>query len=185
VASANLSLVGSLAGVGLGMAFVEQTAPTTGALAAGLGASVVAGTAGAALVGSYGYPFNQSLGVMLLTGSVAGAATTTLLARADVGLFPVAGATLGGMAAGAGGALLMTFVEAPSLGPTTEAAGWVVLSAMVAGAALGGAAGWSLPVDLDPLRAGTLKLQPPTLALLPGQGVRPEPTAVAMLSGEF
>jgi hypothetical protein len=187
VAAANLAAVGSLAGMGLGMAFVEQNTPTMGALAAGIAASVGVGTAAATLVSSYGYPFDQQLGVMLVTGSVAGAATTTLLARADVGLFPVAGATLLGMAGGGVAAFGMAFVDGAVdvFAPQTEATGWVVLSAIAAGAALGGALGWAIPADLDPLRAGTLKLQPPTLALLPGWGVRPEPTAMAALSGVF
>jgi hypothetical protein len=187
VAAANLAAVGSLAGMGLGMAFVEQNAPTMGALAAGIAASIGVGTASATLVSSYGYPFDQQLGVMLVTGAVAGAATTTLLARADVGLFPIAGATLLGMAGGGVAAFGMAFVDGAVdvFAPQTEATGWVVLSAIAAGAALGGALGWAIPADLDPLRAGTLKLQPPTLALLPGWGVRPEPTAMAALSGVF
>jgi hypothetical protein len=187
VAAANLSAVGSLAGLGLGLAFVEQNAPTMGALAAGIAASVGVGTASATLVAAYGYPFNQQLGVLLFTGSVAGAATTTLLARADVGLFPVAGAALGGMVLGGVASLAAAFVERDviaTVGPS-EAIGWVVLSAIAAGAGAGGAVGWALPADLDPLRAGTLKLHPPTLAVLPGQGVRPEATTMAMVGGVF
>ena len=136
VASANLSTVGTLAGMGLGMAFVARNEPTLGALAAGMAASVTTGTAAGVLAASYGYPFDQTLGVTLATGGIAGVATTTLLGRSDIGLFPVAGATLGGLVTGAGGALLMSVVEpGPSAGlPQSEATGWVVLSSVAVGA---------------------------------------------------
>jgi len=187
VASANLSAVGTIAGMGLGMAFVAQNEPTMGALAAGVAATLATGTAGGVLASSYGYPFNQTLGVLLVTGAMAGAATTTLLARADVGLFPVAGATAGALVLGGAGAGLMAAIE-PGIAvgrPQTEATGWVVLSSIALGAALGGAAGLLVPADLDPFRTGTLRLQPPTLALLPGAGLRPTPTTVAMIGGSF
>jgi hypothetical protein len=187
VASANLSAVGTLVGTGLGMAFVAHNEPTMGALAAGVAATLMTGAAGGALTSSYGYPFNQTLGAALVTGGIAGAATTTLLARSDIGLFPVAGATLCGLVLGGGGALVMAAVE-PGLAagrPQSEATGWVVLSSIALGAALGGAAGMFAPADVDPFRAGTLRLQPPTVAFVPGQGVRPDATPVAVLSGSF
>jgi hypothetical protein len=187
VASANLSAVGTLAGMGLGMAFVARNEPTMGALAAGVAATLATGTAGAVLTSSYGYPMNQTLGAMLVTGSVAGIATTTLLARADIGLFPAAGATVGSLVVGGAGAFLMSLIEQGLVAgrPQTEATGWVVLSSITVGAALGGAAGMLVPADLDPLRAGTLRLQPPTMAILPGAGIRPTPTAMAMIGGSF
>ncbi|MBM4282841.1 MAG: hypothetical protein FJ137_19515 [Deltaproteobacteria bacterium] len=187
VASANLATVGTLAGVGLGMAFLAGQEPTMGALAAGVAASVATGTAGGVLAASYGYPFHQTLGVTLATGGIAGVAATTLLSRADLGLFPVAGATLGAMVAGGAGTLLMANVE-PGLGtgrPQTESTGWVVLSSIALGAALGGAGGTWLPATVDPFRAGTLRLLPPTVGVLPGAGVRAEPVTMAMVGGAF
>ncbi len=182
VASANLSLVGTLVGTGVGIAFVELDPPTLGALSAGMSASILVGASAATLASSYGYPFDQSLGVMLVTGGVAGGAATALLSRQDIGLFPVALSGLGGLALGGGSALLMYGVEGTS---ATEATGWVILSGFAVGTALGGAAGWALPRELDPLLAGTLKLNPPTLALLPPGGPRREATPIAMISGSF
>jgi hypothetical protein len=182
VASANLALAGSLIGTGVGIAFVELEPPTLGALSAGMTASILVGVSSATLAGSYGYPFDQSLGVMLVTGGVAGGATTALLAQQDIGLFPVASAGLGGLLVGGGAAILMAGVEGAS---PSEATGWVILSGFAVGTALGGAAGWALPRDVDPLLAGTLKLNPPTLGLLPAGGARSEATPVAMISGSF
>jgi hypothetical protein len=122
--------------------------------------------------------------VLLVTGGTAGIATTTLLARHDIGLFPVAGAGLGMMVGGGAGALVAAALEPDTL-RQTEASGWVVLSSLAVGAVVGGVGGAWLPADLDPLRAGTLRLQPPTLAILPAGGVRPTPTTMAMLSGTF
>ncbi|MDP2345363.1 MAG: PEGA domain-containing protein [Deltaproteobacteria bacterium] len=182
VASANLSLAGSLIGTGVGIAFVELEAPTLGALSAGMASSIIVGASAATLAASYGYPFDQSLGVLLVTGGVAGGATTALLAKQDIGLFPVAGAGLGALLVGGGSAVLMAGLE--GAGPT-EATGWVILSGFAVGTALGGMGGWALPHDIDPLLAGTLRLNPPTLGLLPPAGTRTEATPLAMISGSF
>ena len=53
------------------------------------------------------------------------------------------------------------------------------------GAALGGILGWMAPRDIDPLLDSTLKLDPPSLAILPGNGIRAEPVAIAMVGGSF
>jgi hypothetical protein len=42
-----------------------------------------------------------------------------------------------------------------------------------------------LPGDLDPLLSGRLKLNAPSLAVLPALGGNTQPAAVAMLSGAF
>jgi len=184
VASANLSMVGTLVGIGAGMAFVEVAPPGPGALAAGAAVGGTVGVTAGTLAASYRYPFNQSLGVMLLAGSVTGAATTALLHGQDVGLFPVAGATLGaGLGAGTA-AIVATAVE-PDTVVSTERSGWLVLSGVAAGAAVGGVLGWMAPTEHDPFLEGTLKLNPPTIGVLPGSGVRPEPTTALVLSGVF
>ena len=41
------------------------------------------------------------------------------------------------------------------------------------------------PRDIDPLLDSTLKLDPPSLAILPGNGIRAEPVAIAMVGGSF
>jgi hypothetical protein len=184
VSSANLSLLGSVVGIGMGMAFVETSPPSVGALAAGVTAGATVGIAGGTLAASYKYPFNQSLGVMLLSGSVAGAATTAMLAEQDIGLFPVAGAAAGSALGGGVAAIVASSVE-PSAADATENSGWLILSGMAAGAALGGVGGWLLPTEYDPLLESTLKLNPPTVAVLPGAGVRPEAVAAVMLTGTF
>jgi hypothetical protein len=185
ITSANLSMAGTLAGVGVGMAFVEIGAPSPGALAAGAAVGAGVGVVAGSLASSYAYPFNQSLGVMLLTGSVAGTATTALLHRQQVGLFPLAGASVGAGLLGGSAALLATAIEPADRGPVTERTGWLVVSGTAAGAALGGALGWLLPQDNDPFLDGTLKLNPPTLAVIPGAGVRPEAATAVMVSGVF
>lgn len=184
VASANLSMVGTLVGIGAGMAFVEVAAPGPGALTAGAAVGGTVGVTAATVAASYRYPFNQSLGVMLLTGSVTGAATTALLHGQDVGLFPVAGATLGAGLVGGTAAVVATAIE-PQAGVATERSGWLVVSGVAAGAALGGILGWLAPTEHDPFLEGTLKLNPPTLGVIPGAGVRPEPATALMLSGVF
>ncbi len=183
IAAANLSLVGTLVGTGVGMALVETRPPTLGALSAGMTAAVLVGASSGALAASYGYPFDHTLGVMLATGGVAGGATTVLLASQDIGLFPTAGAGVGGLVGGGAAALTMALVE--SNGTTTEKTGWVIVSGFATGAALGGIGGWLLPRERDPLLAGTLKLDPPVLGLLPAGGLRRDPTPVAMISGTF
>ena len=182
VTSANLSLLGTVAGTGLGMAFVESAPPTMGALAAGMTAGVGVGVVGASLAAAYDFPFNQALGSMLLTGSVAGAATTVLLGQQDIGLFPVAGAAAGMMVLGGTAGIVGYNLDAGQGGETT---GWLILTGVASGAAIGGILGWAAPRDLDPLLAGTLKLDPPSLAMLPGVGVRPQPVTMAMVSGTF
>ena len=182
VMSANLSLLGTIAGTGLGMAMVESAPPTMGALAAGMTAGVGVGVMGASLTSSYGYPFNQSLGALLLTGSVAGAATTVLLNEQNIGLFPVAGAAAGMMLVGGGAGVVGSSLDGVT---PTETTGWLIVSGIAAGAAAGGIIGWMAPRDHDPLLAGTLKLDPPSLAVLPGLGIRPTPVTMAMVSGTF
>lgn len=184
VSSANLSLLGSVVGIGMGMAFVETSPPSVGALAAGMATGASVGIAGATLAASYRYPFNQSLGVMLLSGSVAGAATTALLAEQDIGLFPVAGAAAGSALGGGVGALVASAIE-PAAQDATEASGWIVVSGLAAGAALGGVVGWLAPTEFDPLLESTLRLNPPTVAVLPGAGIRPEAVTTVMVSGTF
>ena len=183
VMSANLALLGTVAGTGLGMAFVETAPPTMGALAAGMTAGVGVGVMGGSLAAAYDYPFNQALGAMLLTGGIAGAATTVLLNEQDIGLFPVAGAAAGMMLVGGTAGFIGYKIDDGRAG--SEATGWLIVSGIAAGAGLGGMIGWAMPRDLDPLLAGTLRLDPPTLGMLPGVGVRPQPVAVAMLSGSF
>jgi hypothetical protein len=185
VASANLSMVGTLAGLGVGMAMVEVAVPSPGALAAGAAVGTTVGVATASLANSYAYPFNQSLGVMLLTGSLTGAATTALLHHQDIGLFPVAGASLGAGLLGGTAALVASAIEPAEQGLITERSGWLIVAGSAAGAATGGILGWLLPTENDPFLEGTLQLNPPTLAVLPGSGIRPEPTAAVMLSGVF
>lgn len=182
VASANLSLVGTLVGTGVGIAYVESRPPTVGALTAGMTASLLVGASSATLAASYGYPFNQQLGMLLVTGGVAGGATTALLSNREVGLFPTSGALLGGMVLGGAGALVGGAVEGVDF---TEKTGWLALSGVAVGAALGGIGGSLLPRENDPLLSGTLQLNPPTLGLLPGAGARRDATPVAMLSGSF
>lgn len=179
VASANLALTGTLVGTAMGMAFVELDPPTMGALSAGMAASVIVGVSAGTLAGSYDYPFDQTLGVMLVTAGVAGGAATTLLARQDIGLFPVAGAGLGSMVGGGLAALLSTSFE------ESEATGWTILSGFAVGTAVGGVVGQLLPKDLDPLLAGTLRLNPPSLGLAPAAGARRDATPMAMITGRF
>ena len=182
VASANLSFLGTVVGTGLGMAMVEVGAPTTGALAAGLSAGVGAGIAGGTLAAAYRYPFNQSFGAMLLVGSATGAATTMLLAQEDVGLFPAAGAGIGMLMGGGAGGVIGIIADPEAL---TESSGWIVVGGMATGAAMGAALGLVAPSEWDPLRAGTLKLQPPGLVVLPANGIRPEAVTMATIGGTF
>jgi hypothetical protein len=184
VASANLSLLGTLVGIGTGMAFVEVAAPGPGALAAGAAVGGTVGVTAGTLAASYQYPFNQSLGVTLLAGSVTGMATTALLHGQDVGLFPVAGATLGAGLGGGTAAAVASALE-PDFSAITERSGWLVLSGVAAGAAVGGVLGWMAPPEHDPFLEGTLKLNPPSIGVLPGAGVRPTPTTALVLSGVF
>jgi hypothetical protein len=184
VASANLSLLGSAVGIGLGMASVEARPPSVGALAAGLGVGAAVGVAGGTLAASYRYPFSQSLGAMLFAGGVAGAGTTLLLAEQDVGLFPVAGASAGALVGGGVGGLVAWAIE-PDGGTATEATGWIVLLSMAAGAGLGGAVGWAVPSEGDPFLKSTLKLDPPSLAVLAPAAGLTEPAHVVAISGRF
>ena len=179
VASANLAVLGTVVGTGIGMAFVERAPPTVGALTAGMTAGLGGAVMGGSLAAAYGYPFDQTLGATLLLGGVAGGATTVLLAEQDIGLFPVAGAAAGMFVFGGVGG----FVGAS--GTNKEAGGWLVVSGLVGGAALGGILGWMAPRDIDPLLDSTLKLDPPSLAILPGNGIRAEPVAIAMVGGSF
>jgi len=184
VASANLSLLGSAVGIGLGIASVEVRPPTVGALAAGVGVGAAVGVAGGTLAASYKYPFSQSLGAMLLSGSVAGAGTTLLLAEQDIGLFPIAGAS-GGALLGAGLGGLVAWGAEPDAASATEATGWIVLLSAAAGAGAGGAVGMLLPRDADPFLESTLKLDPPTVTVIPGAGANTQPTTALALTGRF
>jgi hypothetical protein len=186
VASANLTAAGTLVGTGIGMALVEVRPPSMGALAAGMSAGVLTGFASGTLGASYGFGFDNTLGAILLTSGVAGGATTVLLGDADIGLFPTAGATLGGLVVGGVGAVVASAVEGND-GSFSERGGWIVLSSVALGSALGGVGGALLPRDADPLLAGTLRLNPPSLALL--QPVIPStstaPVPVAVVTGSF
>lgn len=184
VASANLSLMGSIVGITAGMAFVEVAPPSAGALTAGAAVGGTVGVAAGTLAASYRYPFSQSLGVMLLAGSVTGAATTALLHEQDIGLFPVVGATIGAGVVGGTAALAATWIESDP-GLATERSGWLVVTGTAAGAALGGVVGWLLPPEQDPFLEGTLRLNPPTIGVIPGAGVRPEAVTALVVSGTF
>ena len=182
VSAANLAFLGSLAGTGLGVAAVETAPPTMGALGAGMVAAVGAGVGSAALARSYRYPEGPAAGVMFLTGGLAGAGTTLALSSLDIGLFPLAGAAMGTMLGGGGGAAVMAFVEPTAF---TEASGWLVISGLAGGATAGAVVGLLMPRDVDPLLQGGLKLNPPQLALLPRLGARADAAPVAVLSGSF
>jgi hypothetical protein len=183
VLAADGALLGTLVGTGVGMLLVEVSPPTMGALAAGMTAGVGVGTAGLVLTAYNGSSFDKSLGALLLAGSAAGASTTLLLGRHDIGLFPVVGAATGfGLGAGVGG-IVASAVTGSSVGD--EQTGWLLVSSMVAGAAVGGVLAARLPAELDPLLSGTLKLNAPSLALLPALGGNTQPAAVAMVSGAF
>jgi hypothetical protein len=187
VASTNLSLVGTAAGIGLGVALVSHNAPTMGALAAGSAATAACGVAGSVLASSYSYPVNQSLGVGLLSAGIGGLATTMLLARVDLGLFPVVGAFVGGSALGGVAALGAIALDPGVLSgrPLTAATGWLVLSAMAGGSALGAAAGAWAPRGLDPFVANTLRLSPPTVGVLPRVGGPTSEAPFASIAGSF
>ncbi|MBI1947245.1 MAG: HEAT repeat domain-containing protein [Deltaproteobacteria bacterium] len=180
VTAANLSAVGTLAGTALGVALVETSPPTLGALGTGLVAGLAAGTAGGSLAFSYGLTPSSSAGTALLCGSATGVATTIALRDVDVGLFPLAGAALGSL--GGGGAMggLTALVQG---GTQPEAIGWSVLAGTAAGAAAGAAAGLALPRSWDPLVASDLAITPPVVTLLPTP--RGEAVPGVMLAGTF
>jgi hypothetical protein len=182
VLSADAAVLGTLLGTGVGMILVETAPPSMGALAAGMTAAVGVGAAGATLTAANGDAFDKSLGALLFAGSVAGAGTTLLLGQQDIGLFPVVGAAAGfGVGAGAG---IVVASSAAGSG-FTDQSGWIVVAGMLAGAAGGGVLAAQLPGDLDPLLSGRLKLNAPSLAVLPALGGNTQPAAVAMLSGAF
>ncbi len=183
VASANLSALGTIVGIGSGIALVETAPPSVGALTAGALAGVTVGVGAGSLAASYKYPFNQSLGTMLFSGSVAGAATTVLLGQNDVGLFPIGGAAIGAGTFGTGAALLTTALESDPA-TASEVSGWIIVSGLAAGAAIGGGLGAMLPADADPFLESTLHLNTPALGVIPGVGGSAPATAV-VLSGHF
>jgi hypothetical protein len=121
---------------------------------------------------------------MLFSGSVAGAATTVLLGQNEVGLFPIGGAAVGAGVVGGGAALLSASLE-PDPSRATEFGGWLIVSGLLAGAALGGGAGALLPNDADPFLESTLHLNTPAVAVIPGLGGNTAPATALVLSGSF
>lgn len=163
VTAANLSAVGTVAGTALGVALVETSPPTLGALGAGMVAALATGTATGALAGSYGLTPDATAGTALFCGSLAGVATTVGLRDVEVGLFPLAGAAVGSLGgAGAAGATLALIQGAGENGSV----GWGVLAGTATGAALGTVAGMALPRTWDPLASNQLMLAPPVVSLL-------------------
>lgn len=180
VTAANLSVVGTIAGTGLGVALVESAPPTLGALGAGLVTGLATGTASGALAGSYNLPLSSSAGAALFCGGVAGTAATVALRDVDVGLFPLVGAAVGSLVGGGAGGALGAVSDAGNEG---EGTGWGVVAGTAAGGAVGAAAGMLMPRAMDPFITGDLQLAPPVVSLLS----TPEGTAVpgVVLAGKF
>ena len=98
VTSANLAFLGSLVGTGLGVALAETAPPSPGALSLGVAAGLGVGVGVGALLRSYRFTDENAFAAGLVAGSLAASVATLVAGPADVGLFPVMGATLGGLA---------------------------------------------------------------------------------------
>lgn len=185
---ASFSLVGTLVGTGMGVALVNAVEPTPGAL--GLGLTVGLGTAISFTSLGLGYdlPLPYGLAVGLFTGGIAGSVTTILAGPYPIGLFPITGATLGGLTLATLTGFTVGIVEGAQLGgqarPFTEGTGWAVAGGYVVGAVVGGGLTQLLPEDLDPFRGG-LTLQPPTVAFVDDKAKPGTAVPVALLSGTF
>ena len=186
VATSELSLLGTLAGTAAGIALAETRPPSPGALA--LGVAVGTGTAISvgAIAGGYGFSLGNALGASLFTGGLAGAAAVVVVGDEDVGLFPMTGATIGGLAGAATTAVLMGIVENAQLGPQqfTEGVGWATAAGYGLGAVTGGSLALLVPEQYDPFLSSSLKLQPPVLSIVedPRDG---RAIPVAMVAGTF
>jgi hypothetical protein len=173
VAAANLSAAGTLAGTAAGIALVEARPPTVGALGLGMVTGLSVGTATGALWSGYRLGPQFSIGASLLVGSVAGAASTIAAADLDIGLFPLAGAATGGLLGAGASAAVFYGVEPNGF---TEATGWGIASATLAGTALGAVGGMLLPRDIDPLLKPELQLFPPLIGAAIGKDGEAVPT---------
>jgi hypothetical protein len=160
VASANLSLAGTLAGTAAGIALVETKPPTLGALGVGLVSGLSFGTAAGALFRGYGALDQPSIGAALLIGGTASAVGTMATADLDIGLFPLAGSTVGAMA-GAGVGSVCALIAEPN--GFTEATGWTIAATTLTGAGAGAVVGLLVPRHLDPLLNHELELFPPAV----------------------
>jgi hypothetical protein len=147
VAAANLSLLGTLGGTALGIGLVELDAvPTAGSLALGLFSGLVTSVSVAGLSRAYLPSNGYTFGMAAMTGGFAATAATLATRDVDLGLFPLAGGTVGlVLGAGLGGGAAFVLER-----EYTETSGWLVLSGAIAGAASGVLGGLLLPRALDP-----------------------------------
>ncbi len=187
---ASYSLSGLLVGTGVAVAVNEAYAPTPGALALGVATGFGSAVGFGSLALSYGLPLEESvLGTALLFGGAAGAVTTILASPYPFGLLPIAGATVGGLTLATSTGVLLGIVETAQLFGSdpafTPGIGWAVAGAYVVGASTGAALAMLVPDDLDPFLAGSLRLNPPTLAVLPDVTDPRRTLTLASLGGVF
>lgn len=183
------SLSGLLAGTGVALAMNETVEPTPGALALGVATGFGSGVGFGSLALSYGVPLDGFLGAALFFGGTTGVLTTVLAAPYEFGLLPIAGATVGGIGMATAAGVVVGMAETAQLfgadRPYTAGSGWAVAGGYVVGATTGAALAMLIPKDLDPFLAGSLRLRPPTLAVLPDP-VSPQTTVtLASIGGSF
>jgi hypothetical protein len=130
---------------------------------------------------SYKLTPGAAIGASLLTGSIAGAASTVACSDVDVGMFPLSGGALGTLVGAGVGSVVFGLAEGQNY---TEETGWGIAGFTLGGTALGAMGGMLLPREWDPLLNKELAIFPPTIAALPSYDGR---TAVpgVMLAGNF
>ncbi|MCP4498763.1 MAG: hypothetical protein GY822_02205 [Deltaproteobacteria bacterium] len=189
VNAASLSALGTLVGAGTGVLLNMGGPPSRGALASGFAVSL--GTSAAALGISLGLGLRdtESYGLILAAAGISGTMTTILVGKKEVGLrAPVFGTVGGVVAASAVAGLFFTGEGGQVNGefPLQTGSGIAVAGAYVLGAATGAVlALLYIPADLDPFLSTSVKVNPPSFAVIQDAADPKKQTPMAMLSGRF
>lgn len=183
------SLSGGLVGTGVALAINEAYEPTPGALALGLATGFGTGVSFGSLARSYGGSFEGLVGAGLFFGGVSGALTTVIAAPYEIGLWPILGATVGGLAVASVTGVVLGVVEGAQLFEATRnytpGVGWAVAGGYALGACTGAALALLLPDELDPFLAGALRLRPPAITVLPDVVDARRTVTLASIGGTF